>query len=70
MSGQAKFVCSDKLLRDKCSYLNKRGDLYRGSCQLFSETLMCVRSLPIVKAESNDKSEHQHEHGLESGQDH
>lgn len=35
---------------DNCSYTNGNGDLFIGTCQAFSDTLMCVRNKPIVKA--------------------
>ena len=43
-------ACETKQLSNACSYENGNGDLFRGSCQLFTGTLMCVRNQPIVKA--------------------
>jgi hypothetical protein len=42
--------CEGAQKEDKCSYTNHSGDLYKGSCQLFSEALMCVRNEPIIYA--------------------
>ena len=44
-------ACEEKNKSEQCSYTNGDGDLFRGSCQLFSESLMCVRNQPIISAE-------------------
>jgi hypothetical protein len=66
LSDQPVLACEIKTLKDKCSYTNKSGDLYRGSCQSFNDTLMCVRNLPIIKAVYQDEHTHgesdDHEH--------
>ena len=49
-------ACETKQLSNACSYENGNGDLFRGSCQLFTGTLMCVRNQPIVKAGTETKS--------------
>jgi len=49
-------ACQNLEKKAECSYENDHGDLYIGSCRLFNTQLMCVRSKPIVKAESLKKS--------------
>jgi hypothetical protein len=44
-------ACEDKQKAEICSYTNGDGDLFKGTCQLFSETLMCVRNQPIIPVE-------------------
>lgn len=44
-------ACEDKQKSEKCSYSNGSGDVFKGSCQAFSESLMCVRNEPIIHAE-------------------
>lgn len=43
-------ACADKQKSQDCSYKNGAGDLFKGSCQLFSEALLCVRNKPIIYA--------------------
>lgn len=43
-------ACEKKQKEDNCSYVNGDNDLFRGSCQYFSNKLMCVRNKPIIKA--------------------
>lgn len=43
-------VCKEKKLTNQCEYNNHAGDIYRGTCRSFSDTLMCVRNKPIIKA--------------------
>ncbi|MGJ8668788.1 MAG: hypothetical protein ACSHXK_04790 [Oceanococcus sp.] len=42
-----------------CSFQDGHGDEYRGSCQLFSDALMCVRNQPIIR-HSHDEYGHSH----------
>lgn len=44
-------ACEEKKKSEQCSYTNGDEDLFKGSCQLFSESLMCVRNQPIIYAE-------------------
>jgi hypothetical protein len=44
-------ACEEKKKSEQCSFTNGDGDLFKGSCQLFSEALMCVRNQPIIHAE-------------------
>jgi len=44
-------ACEEKKKLERCSYTNGDDDLFKGSCQLFSEVLMCVRNQPIIHAE-------------------
>ena len=53
-------VCETKSLTDMCSYEDDT-HLYRGSCRLVSNALMCVRSQPLVELEL-DSIEHQDTH--------
>lgn len=48
-------ACADKQNTQQCEFKNGDGDLHKGSCQLFSETLMCVRNQPIIHAEDLEK---------------
>jgi hypothetical protein len=61
-------ACEDKQKADLCSYTNGDGDLFKGTCQLFNEVLMCVRNQPIIHVkdlvkdtQSTDEKSHQHE---------
>lgn len=49
-------ACESKQKSAQCSYSNGENDLFKGSCQLFSETLMCVRNQPIIHADAQAKS--------------
>lgn len=53
-------ACSAQERNASCSYSDGHGDLYRGSCQLFSDKLMCVRNQPIVRQAdlASDPAEH------------
>jgi len=58
-------ACADKELAENCSFTNANNDLYKGSCQLMSDALMCVRNQPIEKnaTEANNDahgSDHHH----------
>ena len=44
-------ACESKKKSAQCSYTNGENDLFKGSCQMFSETLMCVRNEPIIHKE-------------------
>ena len=44
-----------KQIKDACSYTNGDKDLFKGSCQLFNEALMCVRNEPIIHFEDLSK---------------
>lgn len=43
-------VCNKKQKDEICSYEDTKHNLYIGTCQLFIDTLMCVRNKPIIKA--------------------
>ncbi|CAA6820900.1 MAG: Unknown protein [uncultured Sulfurovum sp.] len=43
-------ACEKVKKADECSYTNGIGDLFQGTCQVFTKALMCVRNKPIVKA--------------------
>lgn len=43
-------ACKEKKLTNVCEYNNHAGDIYRGTCRSFSDTLMCARNKPIIKA--------------------
>lgn len=49
-------ACEAKQLSNACAYKNGEGDLFKGSCQSFSGSLMCVRNQPIIKAGSTIES--------------
>ncbi|MEL0660377.1 hypothetical protein V6255_14655 [Psychromonas arctica] len=58
-------ACDVKSRSQSCQYENDHQNLYIGSCQYMSETLMCVRNQPIQKIETNDNEsttkEHKHD---------
>jgi hypothetical protein len=61
-------ACESLQKTDQCSYTNGDGDLFKGTCQLFNEVLMCVRNQPIIHVkdlvkdtQSTDEKSHQHE---------
>lgn len=43
-------ACEDKEKSEQCAYKNGDDDLFKGTCQVFSEVLMCVRNQPIIHA--------------------
>lgn len=45
-------ACKEKKLTNQCEYNNHTGDIYRGTCRSFSDTLTCVRNKPIIKAKN------------------
>jgi hypothetical protein len=49
-------ACAEKQIKDACSYTNGDKDLFKGSCQLFNEALMCVRNEPIIHFEDLTKA--------------
>jgi len=48
----AALVCEQKKVADECEYQNQRADIYKGSCRLIMDTMMCVRSKPIEYSNS------------------
>lgn len=50
-------ACSELSKAAACSYTNHHGDLYKGTCRVFSDALLCVRNEPIVKAVHSHSSE-------------
>jgi hypothetical protein len=48
-------ACFDAKKDQACEYRNANKDIFKGTCQVFSERLMCVRNQPIIKAESSQK---------------
>ncbi|QDE31892.1 hypothetical protein [Shewanella polaris] len=45
-------ACADAVKTQQCAYTNVNGDLFKGTCRVFSEALMCVRNQPIITAEN------------------
>ena len=43
-------ACEQKQKTEQCAYTNGAEDLFKGSCQLFSDKLLCVRNEPIIHA--------------------
>ena len=67
-------ACENMHKTEQCSYTNGDGDLFKGTCQLFDEVLMCVRNQPIIHvedlakdAQSTNKKTHHHETLSENG---
>ncbi|MGB2740859.1 MAG: hypothetical protein WBC60_09950 [Cognaticolwellia sp.] len=48
-------ACENKQKSAQCSFTNGDDDLFKGSCQVFTDTLMCVRNQPIIHVETLDK---------------
>lgn len=48
-------ACKTKKLTQQCEFENGKKDLHKGTCQLFSGSLMCVRNQPIIHAEVINK---------------
>ncbi|GGP99557.1 hypothetical protein [Shewanella ulleungensis] len=44
-------ACADAIKTQQCAYTNAHGDLFKGTCRVFNEALMCVRNQPIITAE-------------------
>ena len=42
-------ACDEKVTADPCAYENDAGDIYRGTCRMMSDHLICVRNQPIEK---------------------
>ena len=49
-------ACDVKSRSQSCQYEDGHQNLYIGSCQYMSETLMCVRNQPIQKIETDSVS--------------
>jgi len=49
-------ACAEKQIKEACSYTNGDEDLFKGSCQLFNEALMCVRNEPIIHVKALAKA--------------
>lgn len=43
-------ACDAKAASEPCSFENAANDVYRGTCQLMSDSMMCVRNQPIEKS--------------------
>ncbi len=43
-------ACEAAALADACEYTDHDDDLYRGSCRLVSDALLCVRNRPIERS--------------------
>lgn len=50
-------ACDIKSRSQSCQYEDGHQNLYIGSCQYMSETLMCVRNQPIQKIETDNTNE-------------
>lgn len=46
-------VCENQTRSDVCEFTDNHQNIYRGTCRVMSEELMCVRNQPIEKAESD-----------------
>lgn len=49
-------VCENKVKSESCQYTGHHDDLYIGSCQVISKSMLCVRNQPIQKAEKKKAS--------------
>ena len=50
LNNEARLVCENSMRSDSCEYTNNHEDIYRGTCQMMSDKLLCVRNQPIEKA--------------------
>lgn len=53
INNQAWQVCEARERSDACEYTDNHENIYRGTCQLMSEKLLCVRNQPIVEGGKN-----------------
>lgn len=54
-------ACEDLEKSAQCAYVVDEKDLYRGTCQIFQEHLMCIRNQPIVSVEGeHNDADHYH----------
>ena len=53
INNKAWQVCENQEKSDACGYTDNLEDIYRGTCQLMSEKLLCVRNQPIVNGNSD-----------------
>ncbi|MDP2506723.1 hypothetical protein [Oceanobacter sp. 3_MG-2023] len=51
----------------QCAYTNSHGDVYRGTCRVFSGGLMCVRNQPIIHGEVQQTDSHKDYDALHQG---
>jgi hypothetical protein len=51
INNKAWQVCESSMRSDSCEYTDNHHDIYRGTCQVMSEKLLCVRNQPIVKSD-------------------
>ncbi len=49
INNKAWEVCENHAKSDSCEYTDNHENIYRGTCQLMSEKLLCVRNQPIEK---------------------
>lgn len=59
-SGLAWEACEDKAKSTACKYRGAHNELYKGSCQIMSGHLMCVRNQPIEVPKTPAQSDHAH----------
>jgi len=56
-------ACHEKVRSEACQYESGHQDLYLGTCQYMSTTLMCVRNQPIqLNDEKQAETEEIHSH--------
>ena len=55
-------ACDNKQRSDQCQYEGGHDDLYIGSCQYMSDSLMCVRNQPIQTITVNNKTSEETSH--------
>lgn len=52
VDGAAWTACESAALADACEYADHHDAIYRGSCRLMSDTLLCVRNEPIERSDT------------------
>jgi len=53
LSNDAWQVCEDCARSNSCEYTDNHENIYRGTRQVMSDKLLCVRNQPIDKADTD-----------------
>lgn len=57
-------ACENKAKSESCKYTGVHNGIYKGTCQSFSEKMMCVRNQPIITKEEVSSKTHSHEQSV------
>jgi len=53
LNNDAWQVCENRTRSNSCEYTDNHENIYRGTCQVMSDKLLCVRNQPIEKADTD-----------------